>query len=187
MIRDALEQQDQKNMIYSAHLSGCQIISDNSKPCINALERVIKKSRKNSRHLIKNFNAGSLERMNSLGLGGIISNGNSEYNFLHETFQNGLVISTASGDTLTSPVKNISAFMSLNERLSAAEALNFYTWASAWNGYNENRRGEISLGSDADLVVLEQDPFLLRPDEIAAIDTALTFCAGCAVYESGAI
>lgn len=190
IIKGKPEQKEEQNiMIYSAHLSGCQIITDNSKPCINALERVIKKSRKNTRHLIKDFNAGSLERMKALGFGGIITNNSteSENNFLHETFQNGLVISSGSGDTLTAPVKNISAFMNLNERLSAAEAINFYTWAAAWNGGTENRRGEITQGSDADLVVLEQDPFLVRPDEIAGIDTAITFCAGCAVYESGAI
>ena len=179
--------EEQNNMIYSAHLSGCQIISDNSKPCINALERVIKKSRKNTRHLIRNFNASSLERMKSLGFGGILTNNSPENNFLHETFQNGLVLSSGSGEALTAPVKKISAFMSINERLSAAEAINLYTWGAAWNGSNESRRGEITQGSDADLVVLEKDPFLVRPDEIAAIDVALTFCAGCAVYESGAI
>ena len=184
------QKEEQNNMIYSAHLSGCQIISDNSKPCLNALERVIKKTRKNMRHLIRNFNASSLDRMKMLGFGGILTNeqtSKQENNFLHETFQNGLVISSGSGDKLTAPVKNISSFMNFNEGLSAAEALNLYTWGSAWNGGSENRRGEISLGSDADLVVLEQDPFLVRPDETAAIDVALTFCAGCAVYESGAI
>ncbi|MBR0203766.1 MAG: amidohydrolase family protein [Synergistaceae bacterium] len=180
------QKEEQNNMIYSAHLSGCQIISDNSKPCINALERVIKKYRKNTRHLIKNFNASSLDRMKVLGFGGILTN-SKENNFLHETFQNGLVISGGSGENLTAPVKNISGFMMFNEGLSAAEALNLYTWGAAWNGGSESRRGEITLGSDADLVVLEQDPFLVRPDEIAAIDVALTFCAGCAVYESGAI
>ena len=128
--------------------------------------------------------------MKMLGFGGILTNeqtNKQENNFLHETFQNGLVISSGSGEKLTAPVKNISSFMNFNEGLSAAEALNLYTWGSAWNGGSENRRGEISLGSDADLVVLEQDPFLVRPDETAAIDVALTFCAGCAVYESGAI
>ena len=125
--------------------------------------------------------------MKSLGFGGILTNNSPENNFLHETFQNGLVLSSGSGEALTAPVKKISAFMSINERLSAAEAINLYTWGAAWNGSNESRRGEITQGSDADLVVLEKDPFLVRPDEIAAIDVALTFCAGCAVYESGAI
>ena len=181
------QKEEQNNMIYSAHLSGCQIISDNSKPCLNALERVIKRSRKNTRHLIRNFNASTLDRMKMLGFGGIITNEqkDQEKDFLHETFQNGLVVSAGSGDTLTAPVKNISSFVT--EGLSPAEALNLYTWGASWNGGNESRRGEISLGSDADLVILEQDPFLVRPDEIAGIDVAMTFCAGCAVYESGAI
>ena len=39
----------------------------------------------------------------------------------------------------------------------------------------------------ADIVILEQDPFLVRPEEIAGIDVTMTFCAGCAVYDSGVI
>ncbi|MBQ6973169.1 MAG: amidohydrolase family protein [Synergistaceae bacterium] len=179
-----LEQQDQKNMIFSAHLSGCQVISDNSKSCLNALERVIKRSRKISRHVIRSVTSGLLERMQLLGLGGIVFAG-QENGFIHEAFQNGLVISSGSGANLTSPVKVISDMVS--HGLSVAEALSVYTWSASWNGKAENRRGGLSVGNDADIVILEQDPFLVRPEEIADIDVAMTFCAGRAVYDSGAI
>lgn len=179
-----LEQQEQKNMIYSAHLSGCQIISDNNKSCLNALERVIKRSRKNSRHLIRNITGSLIDRMRLLGLGGITGTVDEE-DFIHEAFQNGLVISAGSGKTLSSPLKTISNFVAGG--LSVAEALSVYTWSASWNAGTEHRRGELSVGNDADIVVLEQDPFLVRPEEISGIDVAMTFCAGCAVYDSGVI
>ena len=179
-----LDQQEQKNMIISAHLSGCQVISDNNKSCLNALEKVIKRSRKNSRHIIRNMAGNLIDRMRILGLGGIALSGN-ENDFIHDAFQNGLVVSAGSGENLTSPLKAISGFVS--QGLSVAEALSVYTWSASWNGGAESRRGELAVGNDADIVVLEQDPFLVRPEEIAGIDAAMTFCAGCAVYDSGAI
>lgn len=182
LINGNLEQTEQKNMIYSAHLSGCQIISDNNKSCLSALERVTKKVRKSSRHLIKNITSGLFERMRLLGLGGILSS-QGENNFIHEAFQNGLVICEGSGKTAESPLKNISNLV-LNG-LSVAEALSIYTWGASWNSSNEARRGELSVGNDADIVVLEQDPFTVSPEKIANIDVTMTFTAGCAVYDSG--
>ena len=186
IVRDTLDQQEQRNMIYSAHLSGCQIISDNNKYCLNVLERVIKKVRKNTRHVLRNFtlNSSLIDRMRLLGLGGVILTGQG-YELLHEAFQNGLVLSGGSGDVLTSPVKNISDLTA--NGLSAAEALSVYTWGASWNGSSDYRRGELAVGNDADVVVLEKDPFLVQPEEIAGIDVTMTFCAGCAVYDSGAI
>ncbi len=187
LVKGGIEQQEQqKNMIYSAHLSGCQIISENNKSCLNALERVIKRSRKSSRHIIRGLTGNIIDRMRLLGLGGITMAGHEqEDNFIHEAFQNGLVISPGSGENLVPPVKRISSLVSGG--LSAAEALSVYTWSASWNGGNEARRGELAVGNDADIVVLEQDPFLVRPEEISEIDVAMTFCAGCAVYDSGAI
>ena len=179
-----LDQQEQKNMIYAAHLSGCQVISDNSKSCLNALERFIKRSRKNSRHLVRNITGGLLDRMRLLGLGGIAMPGSVD-DVIHEAFQNGLVVSAGSGTGLNSPVKAISTMVS--HGLSVAEAVSVYTWSASWNGGVEARRGELTVGNDADIVILEQDPYLVRPEEIAGIDVAMTFCAGRAVYDSGAI
>lgn len=181
------DQKEQKNMIVSAHLSGCQVISDNNNPCLNALEHVIKKSRKHSRHLIRGLgglNNSLLDRMRLLDWGGIALAG-QDSRLLHEAFQNGLVLSAASGEGLVPPLGGISELVIGG--LSAAEALSMYTWGASWNGGCESRRGELLVGNDADIVVLEQDPYLVRPEEIAGIDVSMTFSAGCAVYDSGAI
>ena len=49
------------------------------------------------------------------------------------------------------------------------------------------RRGELALGNDADIVVLEKDPYLVKPEEIAGIDVTMTICAGKIVYDSGTL
>jgi predicted amidohydrolase YtcJ len=64
------------------------------------------------------------------------------------------------------------------EKLSVAEAISLYTWGNAWHGGNEKRRGEIAPGRDADLVVLEQDPFLAPAADLWRIGVAMTFCGG---------
>ena len=71
--------------------------------------------------------------------------------------------------------------------LSVAEALNIFTWGAAWNGGYEARRGELAVGNDADIVVLEQDPFSVSPEEIKKIEVTMTFSAGSVVYDSGEI
>jgi predicted amidohydrolase YtcJ len=70
------------------------------------------------------------------------------------------------------------------EKLSVAEALSLYSWANAWQGGNERRRGEIAPGRDADLVVLEQDPFLVPAADIWKIGVAMTLCGGRTTYRS---
>jgi predicted amidohydrolase YtcJ len=82
-------------------------------------------------------------------------------------------------------MKNISKMVS--DGLSVAEALSVYTWGAAWNGGVDSRRGELAVGNDADAVVLEQDPFSVRPEEISGIDVSMTFTAGSIVYDSGAV
>ena len=186
IVNEYLKQEEQKNMITSAHLSGCQVIGSSSQYCLNALERVIKRFRKTPRHLIKGavFTSKHIDRMRLLGLGGITT-AFSEDNALHEAFQNGLVVSAASGDYLVPPLKAISELVS--NGLSVAEAMSIYTWSASWNGGTECRRGELALGNDADIAVLEQDPYLVRPEETAGIDVAMTICAGNIVYDSGTI
>ena len=73
------------------------------------------------------------------------------------------------------------------ERLSVAEALALYTWGNAWHSGAENRRGEISPGKDADLVVLNQDPFLIPASDLWKIEVAMTLCAGRITHRIGEI
>jgi hypothetical protein len=184
LINGQLDQKVQKDMIISAHLSGCQVISDNNKSCLNALEHTTKHVRKNSRHLIRGVTSSITDRMKYLNLGGIVISGHDD-SFLHDSFRNGLVISVGSDESLVSPMKNISKMVS--DGLSVAEALSVYTWGAAWNGGVDSRRGELAVGNDADAVVLEQDPFSVRPEEISGIDVSMTFTAGSIVYDSGAV
>lgn len=186
LVNEYLKQEEQKNMITSAHLSGCQVIGNNTQYCLNALERVIKRFRKFPRHLIRSgtFSSKLLDRMRILGLGGIAS-AQDEASSLHEAFINGLVVSACSGETLTPPMKNICSMVSGG--LSVAEALSIYTWSASWNGGAEQRRGELALGNDADIVVLEQDPYLVKPEETGGIDVTMTICAGKIVYDSGTL
>ena len=186
IVNDGIDQKAQKDIIISAHLSGCQVISTNDQYCIGILEQAMKQSRRSPRHLIRStvFTSKLLDRMRRLGLGGILLAGSDE-NELHSAFQNGIVLSAGSGQTITPPLKAIGAMTA--QGLSVAEAVNVYTWSASWNGSNDMRRGELERGSDADVVVLEQDPYLVKPAEIETIDVTMTFCAGSLVYDSGTI
>jgi predicted amidohydrolase YtcJ len=64
------------------------------------------------------------------------------------------------------------------ERLSMQEAISLYTWASAWHDHEENLRGDLSVGKKADLVVLNENPFLVKPHEIKAVKPIYTLCGG---------
>jgi predicted amidohydrolase YtcJ len=68
------------------------------------------------------------------------------------------------------------------EKLSVAEAFSLYTWGNAWHGSNEKRRGEIAPGRDADLVVLDEDPFLTPESDLWKIGVAMTICGGRVTY-----
>ena len=182
IVRDDQKQEEQKNMITSAHLSGCQVIADNSQYSINVMERIIKKFPKTPRHLIRSssFNSKLIDRMKILELGGISLSSNED-NELHSAFMNGIVVSAGSGQMLVSPLKNIGVMVAGG--LSIAEALSVYSWSASWNGRTEMRRGELAIGNDADVAVTEMDPFSVKPEEIAGIDAAMTFCAGVKVYD----
>jgi predicted amidohydrolase YtcJ len=68
------------------------------------------------------------------------------------------------------------------EKLSVAEAISLYTWGNAWHGGNEKRRGEISLGRDADLAILGRDPFVEPVADLWKIPVVMTLCGGCVTY-----
>jgi len=110
----------------------------------------------------------------------------------------GIVISAGSD----APVENISPILGIHaavtrqdmndrpyggwvesERLSVAEALNMYTWASAWHANEENMRGEIVEGKLADLVVLEDDIFSIAHERIKDIKVSMTICGGSVTYK----
>ena len=63
------------------------------------------------------------------------------------------------------------------QAISLAEALCAYTEGSARVSHRRDV-GSIQVGARADLVVLDRDPFLGPPEEIAAARVRATFVAG---------
>lgn len=69
-------------------------------------------------------------------------------------------------------------------RLDRAAALDAYTRGSAWFSFDDNRRGRLVEGADADLAVLSADYFSVNEDEIPAITSDLTIVAGRVVHST---
>jgi predicted amidohydrolase YtcJ len=70
------------------------------------------------------------------------------------------------------------------ERLTLEEAVRAYTRGAAAAEGALARRGMLSAGMDADLVVLDRDPF--AADDIGQIRVALTMVGGRITFEGGA-
>jgi predicted amidohydrolase YtcJ len=64
------------------------------------------------------------------------------------------------------------------ERLSVAQALGLYTHGAATATFEEGRRGALAPGMLADVTVLDRDPFLVAPEELAGLRCATTLVAG---------
>ncbi|MEU6348567.1 amidohydrolase [Streptomyces sp. NPDC047072] len=69
------------------------------------------------------------------------------------------------------------------ERLTLTEALTAYTAGSAYANHLDDT-GEIRVGTLADLVVLDRDPFDAPPEEIARTRVDLTYVEGAEVHRS---
>ncbi|MFI1364640.1 amidohydrolase [Streptomyces griseochromogenes] len=68
-----------------------------------------------------------------------------------------------------------------DERLSLADALTAYTAGSAYVNHLDDA-GRVAVGTLADLVVLDRDPFAAPPEAIAETSVALTYVGGERVY-----
>lgn len=68
-------------------------------------------------------------------------------------------------------------------RVSLKEALRGYTYGPAYAAGMEGRQGRLSLGSLADLVVLDQDITRVEPDTILDIEVLATMVGGAWRYE----
>ncbi len=73
------------------------------------------------------------------------------------------------------------------ERLSVREALEAYTTAAAYAGFEERVKGKLAAGYVADLVVLSDDLFAIPPDAIKDVRVLGTMVAGRWVYRSGPV
>ncbi len=71
------------------------------------------------------------------------------------------------------------------ERLTRPEALALFTSDAAWAAFEEDRRGRIAAGYDADLTVFGRDPMAVAEKEIPRIPVVLTLVGGRVAYGQG--
>lgn len=69
------------------------------------------------------------------------------------------------------------------ERITMAEAIEYYTLGSAYAEFAEARKGTLAEGKLADLVILSRDLFTITPREILDTKPVLTMVGGRIMYE----
>ncbi|MDH7564680.1 MAG: amidohydrolase [Candidatus Bathyarchaeota archaeon] len=101
-----------------------------------------------------------------------------------------------SGITMVSgsdcPVEDINPMLGLwaavdrksfpEEDLTFEEALKTYTVNAAYASFDENKKGTLEAGKVADLTVLSDDPFTVKPSDIRKITVKMTIVDGRIVY-----
>jgi hypothetical protein len=71
------------------------------------------------------------------------------------------------------------------EAISVEGAMVAYTRGSAFATRSEHERGSIEAGKLADLVVLGEDPRLVRPEDIGEVPVIATIVGGVVAYRAG--
>ncbi len=71
------------------------------------------------------------------------------------------------------------------ERLTVEQALNAYTQGSSYARFSDDRIGMLEVGKEADLAVLSQDIFSMKPEEIAKARVVMTMVGGKVVFTEG--
>jgi len=69
------------------------------------------------------------------------------------------------------------------ERLQLRPAIDAYTSSAAWASFDDQRKGSISPGMLADIVVLSDDIFALSPAQLGSVSVAATIFDGRVVYQ----
>jgi predicted amidohydrolase YtcJ len=103
-------------------------------------------------------------------------------------FEEGIVVASGSDCPveLISPILGIWAAVARKsfpeEKLTVEEALRTYTINAAYASFDEDKRGTIEVGKQADLTVLSDNPFLVAPDKTREISVEMTIVDGKVVY-----
>ena len=71
------------------------------------------------------------------------------------------------------------------ERLTVEQAVNAYTQGSAYARFSDDRIGTLEAGKEADLAVLSQDIFSIKPEEIGKTKVEITMAGGKVVFTEG--
>ncbi len=72
-----------------------------------------------------------------------------------------------------------------DQRLTAAEALHAVTLGAAWQYFEEDEKGGITVGKRADLVILGANPLTADPARLADIPVLETFARGRSIFRRG--
>ena len=80
--------------------------------------------------------------------------------------------------------KAVPSFVSAGERLSVEQAVAAYTRAGAYARFSENQIGSLEPGKEADLVVISNDIFAAKPEEIGKTRVLLTMVGGKTVFDA---
>ena len=70
-----------------------------------------------------------------------------------------------------------------HQRATVEEALHAVTLGAAYQFFEEDRKGSITVGKQADLVVLDANPLTIDPAELEHIEVVETFSRGRSVYQ----
>jgi predicted amidohydrolase YtcJ len=68
------------------------------------------------------------------------------------------------------------------QKITAEEALRAYTWGGAYAEFAESRKGALTPGRLADMVVLDGDPLAVEPARLASLRVLRTICGGLETY-----
>jgi predicted amidohydrolase YtcJ len=71
------------------------------------------------------------------------------------------------------------------ERLTVEQAVDAYTQGSSYARFSDDRIGTLEAGKEADLAVLSQDIFSVKPEEIGRARVVITMVGGKAVFKEG--
>ena len=69
-----------------------------------------------------------------------------------------------------------------DQRASVVEAIYAVTQGAAYQYFEEDEKGSITVGKRADFVILEQNPLLVDPQELGDIAIVETFSRGASVF-----
>jgi predicted amidohydrolase YtcJ len=102
----------------------------------------------------------------------------------------GVTLAGGSDSTVTALAPLLGVHAAVNhsreeERLSVAEALSIFTHGVAYGAHHEDRRGRLAAGFDADLTIVDRDPFTVDPSEIAGLEVVGTVVRGEVVHGLG--
>ncbi len=70
------------------------------------------------------------------------------------------------------------------QSVSIVEALKMYTYEVAWTTFDEKDRGSLEKGKIADMVIMNQDPLIMNPEDLRSLKVEKLFLSG-KEYQSG--